>query len=192
MSALGPEYDEEAIAAARHAVELDPAEPLYWAELGGICLAAGEYDEAISASRTAIDLDPRFSVAYTNVGVALTNLGRHEEALEAHMQAQALSPHPVYLGKLGAAHASLGNIEEAERILAELTEMAQRRYVGPRAFTPLYFALGRHDDAIAELIRCAEVRAPGANIWEIRNEFYDPLRTHPRYPELVRAMKLEW
>jgi serine/threonine-protein kinase len=191
LSVMGPEYDEEAIAASRRAVALEPAEPTFWSDLSGIYFPARAYDDAIAAARTAIDLDPSFSIAYLNEAVALSAQGRHEEALDVYVRANQLSPHPVYTGLLGAAHAFAGDRQEAERILRELTEMAQQRFVPPRSFTALYFSLGYYDDAIVSLLRSVELRDRGANLWDIRSEFFAPLRDHPRYPEVLRAMKLD-
>jgi hypothetical protein len=85
----------------------------------------------------------------------------------------------------------VGNRKEALRILDELTEMREQRYVSPRAFAFVYLGLDSLDAAIDWLILAAEMRDPWVNLWDIRSPFADILRDHPRYAELLRSMRLE-
>ena len=82
---------EEAEAAYRKAIELDPAYACPWNSLG-ILLAdkLGRPDEAEAAYRKAIELDPAFGLACGNLGRLLEEQSRFDEALGAYAQAVTL------------------------------------------------------------------------------------------------------
>ena len=110
----------------------------------------------------------------------------YEEA-EARVE---MEDSPFLLGLLGDMHARVGNREEALRILDELLELREQRHVTPRAFAHVYLGLDSLDAAVDWLMRGAETRDPGV-ILDIRSPFFDKLRDHPRYPQLLRLMRME-
>lgn len=95
---------EEAEAAYRHAIELDPTYAWPWNNLG-ILLAdpLKRYEEAEAAFRRAIELDPAFGSPWNGLGVLLQGpLKRHEEAEAAYRRAIELDPaEPIYPRNLG-------------------------------------------------------------------------------------------
>jgi hypothetical protein len=91
----------------------------------------------------------------------------------------------------GSIHGFAGNTEEALRILDELLEMREQRYVAPRVLAAVYLGLDSLDAAMDWYILAAEMRDPGVNFYDIRSPFVDKLREHPRYPEWLRLMRLE-
>ncbi len=99
------------------------------------------------------------------------------------------SDHPVLIGEVGRACGQSGDREEALLILDELVELGEQRYVPPRAFASVYRGLDSLDMAMDYLIRAAEVRDPSLQ-WDIRM-LDQELQAHPRYPELMRLMRLE-
>jgi serine/threonine-protein kinase len=182
--------DEEAIAAFRRAIELDPVAPWILSDFSWILLMARKYRDALEAAKAAIELDPNLAAPYSNAADASLLLGNHDDAIGLFEQARALSPHLHYVGRLGRAYARVGNRTEALRILDELLEMDEQRYVSPRAIANVYLGLDSLDAAIDWLRRGAEARDPQVQ-WEFRPPFNDRLRGHARYPELLRLMRLE-
>ena len=62
----------------------------------------------------------------------LSGLGRHDEAIEAAEKVVNLLGKASHtLGRLGAAYALAGNLEEAQKTLDEMEQISVRRYVSP-------------------------------------------------------------
>ena len=111
---LGEEKLEEAIAAYRRAIELNP--DLSWSHhnLGEALAKLGQLDEAIAAYHRAIELNPDFSWSYHHLGDALDRQQQWEEAVVAFRRAIELNPQHFgsYCG-LGQGLLNLGQLDEA-------------------------------------------------------------------------------
>lgn len=105
---------EEAIAAYRRAIELNP--DLSWSHhnLGEALAKLGKLEEAIAAFRRAIELNPDFSWSYHHLGDALDRQQQWEKAVVAFRRAIELNPEHFgsYVG-LGQSLAKLGQLDEA-------------------------------------------------------------------------------
>jgi tetratricopeptide (TPR) repeat protein len=87
---------DEAIAAYRQAVELNPSDERAWNNLGNTYKRAGRLTEAVDALREAIRLKPDWGEAHCNLGGALVSQGEIESAAEVFGVALEKSPeHPV-------------------------------------------------------------------------------------------------
>lgn len=95
---------EEALAAAREAARLAPAEAEMHYNLGCVLLKIGRPAEAAGSLREALRLKPAYAEAHCNLGAALLAQRQGREAL-AHFQT-ALQLRPAYAD----AHYNLGNL----------------------------------------------------------------------------------
>lgn len=111
---------EEAIAAYRRALQLDPTRNTARTNLGAALRALGRYDEAAAEYRAALERDPTIWEARVGLGMALVGLGRHAQARSELETAVAARPgHPLVHDALGVACANLGDFEAAETAFAE-------------------------------------------------------------------------
>jgi tetratricopeptide (TPR) repeat protein len=105
---------EEAIAAFRRAIELNP--DLSWSHhnLGEALAKLGQFEEAIASYRRAIALNPDFSWSYHHLGDALDRQQQWEEAVAAFGKATELNADHFgsYCG-LGQSLVELGRLDEA-------------------------------------------------------------------------------
>jgi DNA-binding winged helix-turn-helix (wHTH) protein/tetratricopeptide (TPR) repeat protein len=188
LSALG--RHREAIARARQARDLDPLSLVINSDNGMVLYFAREYAGAVEQFRRTLELDPSFAYAHFGLGHAWQQQGRLDEAVEEQRRAVELAPgSPALKAALGQALAWAGRPEEARRLLAELEERAAREYVESSDFAFLWTALGEPDRAIDRLERACDERSRFVAFlatWPI----YDPLRTHSRWPELLRRAGL--
>jgi serine/threonine-protein kinase len=83
---------DEAIAAFRQAIELQPDFALAYNNLGDALQSKGQTDEAIAAFRRAVRLRPSWATAHANLGFALYAQGELEAAHTAYQQALRLRP----------------------------------------------------------------------------------------------------
>jgi TolB-like protein/DNA-binding winged helix-turn-helix (wHTH) protein/Tfp pilus assembly protein PilF len=81
---------DEAIAATKRAIELDPFSALMNYSLGVVLQWSGRDDEAAEQARKAIALDPFFSGAHLVLARAYDQLGRYDEAIAEHLETDTL------------------------------------------------------------------------------------------------------
>jgi adenylate cyclase len=113
-----PEYDrEEALSAARTAVELDGEDAVAHCTLGRIYYVRREHDPAIAELQTALELNPSLAWAHYGVGAALVFSGRAREALPFLQAAMKLSPRDPNMGsflvRMADAYLFMHNYDEA-------------------------------------------------------------------------------
>ena len=77
---------------------------------------------------------------------------------------------------------------EAETILAELKERAEREYVANLWFSGVLSVIGRMDEAFAYLEKALDARNPHLVFHRIC--LYAYLRPDPRFQDLLRRMEL--
>jgi TolB-like protein/Tfp pilus assembly protein PilF len=186
LLALG-QFDR-AIAEGKRAVELDPLSLINNADLGYDYFYARRYDEAISQFRKTIEMDPRFYYAHWNLGQVWQLKSQLSEAIAEYRKAVELNDDPFVLALLGQAYARAGQREEAQKILARLSEEAKSRYVSAYSFALMFLALGDKERAIDELERAYRERA-GNDVALIKlDPMLDDLRGHPRFEALVQKV----
>jgi TolB-like protein/Flp pilus assembly protein TadD len=179
---------DRAIAEGKRAVELDPLSLIINADLGADYFVARRYDEAIAQLRKAIEMDPRFYYAHWNLGMAWQLKGQLNQAIAEYRKAVELNDDPYALALLGQAYARAGQREEAQKILARLSEEAKSRYVHAYSFALMYLALGDKERAIDEIERAYRERAAG-DVSQIKvDPMLDDLRGNPRFEALVQKV----
>jgi predicted TPR repeat methyltransferase len=114
---------DDAIDAYRRAIAIDAMHANAHSNLGVLLRATGRTEEAEAAYRTAIRLNPDHIDAYTNLGILLNGLNRTEEAAACYCRVITLRPkHREARRLLALAHATLGEMGEAVKILEEWLE----------------------------------------------------------------------
>ncbi len=103
---LEEEDAEGAVAAYRRSLELEPAAPDVWLNLGRLLHERGEVAEAERCYREAVALQPGEPVALFDLGVALQDQARPEEAAAAYERVLALD------GSFADAHYNLAAVYE--------------------------------------------------------------------------------
>jgi tetratricopeptide (TPR) repeat protein len=115
---------DEAEAAYREAIRLDPTYVYAWTGLGNLLEKLKRSDEAEAAFREAIRLDPTFVSARTDLGNLLRSLKRYDEAEATFREATRLDPTYVYAWTgLGSLLGNLKRYDEAEATFREATRL---------------------------------------------------------------------
>jgi len=184
--ALTGEFDE-AIREAQRARELDPLSPSINTDLGWVYYLAHRDAEAITAYRSTLAMEPGFSLAHFDLALALSEQGKSSEAI-AEME-KASDRGSDYLAGLGYVYGRAGLRPEALRALARLMALSRTAYVPPYHFAWIYTGLGDRDRAIAELEQV--YREHTQHVVDFKTvPMFDPLRTDPRYQNLVKRVGL--
>jgi serine/threonine-protein kinase len=182
---------EEAVAGARQAVELEPASEEVNRLMVYVYWLAERYDEAIEHGKKAIDLYPHSAGIHDILGLAYVLGGRVHEALRTLETARSLAGNdPMYNWALGYSHARHGRRPEAHEAIRSLEQLRSSVHFSPTWLAILYGALGEPDRAF-ELLNAAYDERDGYLAAVKVDPLYAPLRSDPRFTELVRRMGLE-
>ncbi len=147
---------------------------------------ARRYEESIRQAKELLSNDPAYGQAYFCLSWALRRIGKFEEALDAAQKALAIDgTMPLHKATLGAAYAEAGQVEAARRILAELEELATKRYIPAyhRAFVHLHL---NEIEAALDLLEQSVTDGDPWIVWFGVEPQLDSLRGHPRFLELLR------
>jgi eukaryotic-like serine/threonine-protein kinase len=181
---------DEAGAEIRRARELDPLSGIINRDVAWPHYFARRYDEAIAQLHTVLQMDSNFSPAYSLLGRAYEQKGEHDKAVAALQKAVTLSQeNPATRLMLAHAYAVAGKPDEARGTLQELHGQSGPTYLSSYAVATVHLALGETDQALALLRRASEERSSDLVYLKVDPKV-DPLRSHPRVIELMKAMNL--
>jgi TolB-like protein/DNA-binding winged helix-turn-helix (wHTH) protein/Flp pilus assembly protein TadD len=185
--ALLHRYDD-AIAEMKKAQNLDPLSLVINADLAELLAIAHLYDESIQQSQKTIEMDPRFGLAHNHLGQAYLQTRRFDEALAELTKAVDLSGRsPTCIANLARAYAITRNKSEALKLLAELKQHSTGNYSHGSELAVIYASLGQPDQAMTWLEKGFEERFnPGV----LLRPGFDPLRSDPRFKDLVHRVGL--
>lgn len=114
---------EEALAAYRRAVEIDPQNRKAWNNLGSAFWRAGRFEEAIDAHHQALRIDPNDAAAYADLGGVYTAMGQLDRAVEVLETAIQLNPELAFAhSNLAVAHALAARFEQAYASISAANE----------------------------------------------------------------------
>ena len=107
---------EEALAASRQALAVDPHFASAHNNLGYALLVQGRREEAIRHFRQALELEPTLDVAHSNLGLTYAEKQEWEAALAYLRQAERLNPSSSEVhARLGEVHLARGKLTLARR-----------------------------------------------------------------------------
>jgi adenylate cyclase len=175
---------DDAIAAEKQALELDPLNTFLNTDLAFFLYWARRYEEATTQIRKTLELDPNNAFAHSILGWCLIEKGNKAEARAEFEKATSLDNLPWYISSLGYACAANGDRAKAEQILQDLEELSKQRYVSPANRAAVYLGLGEKEKALDWLEKAYEDRDP-IFWWIDGDQLYDSLRNEPRFQALV-------
>jgi TolB-like protein/DNA-binding winged helix-turn-helix (wHTH) protein/Tfp pilus assembly protein PilF len=186
LSLLG-QFDE-AIAEMRKAESLDPLSLIINADVAELLVIAHHYDESIAQSRKTIEMDPNFALAHNQLAQAYLQKHMYSEAVPELQRAVQLSGgSPTIVANLARAYVASGKRSEAVRLLNDLKKRSIHGYSNGSEIATIYASLGDTDQAMNWLEKAYEERFnPGV----LLRPGFDPLRSDPRFQNLLRRVGL--
>ena len=184
---------EQSIAELKRAVELDPLSLIANRELGFSYYAARRNDPAMAQFRKTLEMDPNFNLTRDYLGLAYLQKSMYPEGLAEFEKASANSPdETAALSLLGYGYAVAGRKAEAQKVLDQLNQLSKRRNVSEVFSVLIYVGLGEKDKAFEWLEKAYANRTLGGPLVSIKvDPIFDPLRSDPRYADLLRRMNLQ-
>lgn len=142
---------DEALIAARRALELDDQDANSFFTIGRVYLARREYDLAIDALEHAVELNPYLAVTYCGLGDSLAYEGRLDEAIEQFEIAIRLSPHDpfrwAFYSYRSLAHLFRGEYEDAVSWARKSVQIPNAQYWAKAHLVAALGLLGEKDQA---------------------------------------------
>jgi tetratricopeptide (TPR) repeat protein len=183
---------EEAMTQSKRALELDPVSTVSNWNAGFIFYLARRYDQAIDQERKTLELDPNFLPAHGLLGEIYAQKSMYKEAVTEFEKGLAVSSGDGYaLGGLGYAHAKAGRKDEAQKLLNQLKELSTQKYVPAYSISEIYVGLGEKENAFEWLEKAYEERSARLGVSIKCDPLFDPLRSDPRFADLLRRMNLQ-
>src|SRR5260221_7288794 len=188
LGALG--RSEEGLTEAKRALDLDPVSPAILHYVVVQLYLARRFDEAIEQCRKTLELDPGFTPAHRVLGEVYSAKGMYREALAEYEEYSALSGgSPRSTAFVGYAHARLGQRSQAFRVLVQLRAASKQKYVPALSFAIVYVGLGEKEQAFLWLEKAYDERTNSLAYLKVQAT-WDPLRSDPRFADLVRRIGL--
>jgi len=181
---------EESLAIGRRTVEIDPLSPAAYNELAWPLEYSGHDDEALEQYRKGLELDPDRLQSHALLSWFYGRKGLVEKAVKhAKIVEDAFGDTrpPALLGRFGHVYATVGRRADALRILNELKRRAEREHVPAEPLADIYVGLGEYEEALALLERAYEEHSIML-VWLKVDPLYDPLRSDPRFQDLLRRL----
>lgn len=183
------EDHKRAEAEACLAQELDPLSTAIRSNAAFVYYWSRDYPRAISHSKETLERDENCLVAYYLLGMAACANRSFDLAIATLEAAAKRFADPVSLGYLGRTYGVAGEGERARAVLRQLEERAASQYVPAICFAWINLGLGLKDAGLSWLEK-AHAEHDAKILWVRVSEFYDPIRSEPRFQQLVNRLGL--
>ena len=180
----------EALTRMKKSLELDPLSLIINVAIGWAYYHARQYDQAVEQLLRTVELDPNYPMTHWLLGLVYRKTGRYDLAISAGEKGVNLSGgSPLMRAALAHTYGKAGRAEDARRLLDDLTELAQRKYVAPQVFAGIHLGLGEHDRAMEYLEKSCKEHSHWL-IYLHLDPSMDELRGDPRFADLLKRVGL--
>jgi TolB-like protein/DNA-binding winged helix-turn-helix (wHTH) protein/Tfp pilus assembly protein PilF len=179
---------EEALAESQRARQLDPLSLIIAADYGVILYYSRQYDRAIAQSRAVLDMDPSFERAHYLATIAYVEKGMFAEALAETEKWRQSDGTPLW-DLQAYVYGRQGQLEHARQALAKWEQWNRGRPVARSVPLAAYVAVGRKEESIARLQQAYSEHSNAVTDIKVA-PYCDPLRSDPRFQDLLRRVGL--
>jgi tetratricopeptide (TPR) repeat protein len=178
---------EEAIKEALLARDLDPFAPRKNADAAFIFYYTRDYPRAVEELKKSIEMFPEHQGNYWRIARVYLQIGKYKEAIESIVR---FAKQQDFVPSLAYAYALSGEKEKAQEILDKVLRNLGQQYFPAVQVAEVYVAMGDKKQAFFWLEKAfAEVDFSLAYLRVLPE--LDPLRSDPRFIELLRKIGLE-
>jgi TolB-like protein/Tfp pilus assembly protein PilF len=179
--------NKQAIKEMLLARDLDPLAPRKNADVGSIFYYARDYPRAVEELKKSIELFPEHTGNYIRIARVYCQTSQYKEAIESILP---YAKQPEFGPILAYAYAISGNKDKAQEILGNILKNLSQQYFSPSYIAEVYIALGDRKQAFFWLEKAFSEFGYNLGRLKVDPEF-DPLRSDPRFTELLRKTGLE-
>jgi tetratricopeptide (TPR) repeat protein len=176
---------EESIAHAKRAVELDPLTPMNRGALARVYFMARQFDQGLRVEKESSQFKSELGNLHF-FGWVYREKGMYEEAIAEFREALKQNPR-AGLAHLGNTYARAGRVREARECIRQLKQRSDVEPVETYGIALIHAGLGEKDQAFEWLEKAYELRDQGMSFLKVEPPL-DPLRSDPRFQDLLRRM----
>ncbi len=176
---------KEGLGLVLEAEKLDPLSPIISYVATAAYLADKRIDEAIIEGQRTQQLDPHYFYLDSNLAAAYREKGNFAEAIALYTKVQEERRFPS--SGLAITYARMGQQIEARRILDQLVQERQTRYVSAQTIAAIHVALGQKEEAFRWLDVAASDHS-GTLQWIAFLPDFAALRPDPGFPRFLRRI----
>jgi len=176
---------DESLEALIKARELDPLSSIIARQLALPYYLKRDYVRAVEQLRQANELGPPLSATW-EIGVYVQNRLFNEALAELEKSKRERKGDPILISSTGMVYAAQGKRAEAIQIIKELEEMSGASLDEAHWIAKIYATLNEKEQALAWLERGLTAEAIGAFYKD--EPVWDPIRSEPRFADLLRRM----
>lgn len=176
---------EEGLRLVLEAEKLDPMSPIISYVATIAYLATNRVDDAVAEGQRTQQLDPHYFYLDSNLAAAYREKGNFAEAVALYLKAQETTHFPST--GLAITYGKMGREVEARKILDQLVQARQTRYVSAQLIAAVYVALGDKEQAFNWLERASEEHS-GILQWIAFLPEFRALRPDARFPRFLRRI----
>lgn len=178
---------DEAHLEIEHARQLDPLSLIIASDHAVILYYSRQFDAAIQQFRAVLDMEPAFPRT-GSLPFAYLQKGMNAQALAALDAAGEIGGKgPWFWTSAAYVNGRVGKMEEARKDMQNLIRAGQQRQLDPIVFVTGYVGLNENDLAIVWLQKAHDVHSVSLTALKVE-PIYDPLRSDPRFRELLHQM----
>jgi serine/threonine-protein kinase len=181
----------DAVNIATEAANLDPLSAEAAQTRALIQMYARDFGGAVTTLNATLAASPSHARTHYTLGRVYDAQGRYAEAIAETERAMALaeSHGPGYEAQMLRLRAMAGMKDEARKGFAayQARLAAAGQTITPERAAVVHAALGDHDRALDDLQQCIAQRDPSV-LWLQVDPRFDPLRTHPRFPAILKQI----
>jgi tetratricopeptide (TPR) repeat protein len=152
--------------------------------------AARQDDDAANAYRRTLEMDSTFGPANYLLAMLYSRTRQFDSTGRVLTRMSRVNRESDLTELRGYTYAMQGDSAAALRVVAELKSLAAERYVSPHSVALIYAALGDRAHAMQWLQKAYTEHASEMYALKV-DPVLDPLRSDPRFAELLRRMRLD-
>src|SRR5712691_1345065 len=180
---------DEALRESERARQLDPLSLIIATDNGAILYFSRQYDRAIEQFRAVIRKDPNFGRAGI-VSFSYVEKGMFADALaDTERWRRVYGEGPWYWSTRAYIYGRAGQQERARRELEKLEQLDRRQQLDPVNMLWAHLGLGDKEEALADLEKAYSEHFSILTTLKVEPAF-DPLRSDPRFADLLRRVGL--
>jgi TolB-like protein/DNA-binding winged helix-turn-helix (wHTH) protein/lipoprotein NlpI len=180
---------DEALRESENARRLDPLSLIIATDYAAIFYYLRQYDQAIEKFREVQEMDPDFSRAHQIIDVYIQK-GRYSDALadlEKWRRTSGVGPH---LWRISTClYCQMGQTDKGKKELEKLEAANRKQPIDPSALVVANLCVGNKERALEWLERAYAQHSNAMTTLKV-DPVYDPLRSDPRFQELLRKVGL--
>jgi adenylate cyclase len=184
--------EEEALAEITRARQLDPRSLIIWRDFGADHIFIRRYDEAIAICKKLAEENPKFSTAYSCIAEAYWRKGMYSQAIKEYRVESQVSgdrDESDYVSAMEKGFRTGGWRGALERGIEVLEEQRKTGYSSAYWIAASYAELGDSERAFEWLNLAYQEHDEW--LLSLRTErSFDPIRSDPRFAELMRKVGL--